>query len=181
MILTGSAIADAVALGAIEIDPFDPACLNPNSYNYRLGPRLRYLRSDVADPAREAELHEIDMGEDGHVLAPGRVYLGNTVERIGGHECVPSLIGRSSLGRLGVFLQVSADLGQLGAVHQWTLEIVATQPVRLTPGMVVGQVSFWRPHGRRLPYSGHYGTRSEPSPWAPATALETKNVTGGIA
>jgi dCTP deaminase len=67
-----------------------------------------------------------------------------------------------------VFLQISADLGQLGAVHQWTLEIVATQPTRIYAGMIVGQVSFWLPEGDFLPYSGHYGRISDPIPWNPA-------------
>ncbi|MFC6092374.1 dCTP deaminase [Saccharothrix lopnurensis] len=171
MILSGSAIQRAVAAGEICVDPFDPALTNPNSHNYRLGPRLRVMADDVADPTRSPALTEFTVSEvDGHVLEPGRVYLGTTAERIGSTHYVPSLIGRSSLGRLGVFLQVSADLGQLGAVHHWTLEIVVTQPVRVYAGMVVGQVSFWRPVGGRMPYEGHYGTRSDPAPWNPAVA-----------
>ncbi|MFE5142963.1 deoxycytidine deaminase [Streptomyces fagopyri] len=170
MILTGPAIREAVANKAITIDPFEPRLLNPNSYNYRLGDQLEELTSRPADPTVPARTRTIDLADDGFVLQPGTVYLGTTVETIGSKDFVTSLIGRSSLGRLGCFLQISADLGQLGAVHRWTLEITVVQPLRIYPGMRVGQVSFWRPSGYRSPYHGHYGTLSVPAPWSPDAA-----------
>ncbi|AWZ03554.1 MULTISPECIES: deoxycytidine deaminase [unclassified Streptomyces] len=173
MILTGPAVRDAVASGAITIDPFDPALLNPNSYNYRLGSTLKTLVGSPVDPRREAETESIEIGPGGYVLQPRTLYLGVTVERIGSAEFVTSLIGRSSIGRLGTYLQVSADLGQLGAIHQWTLEIVVVQPLRVYAGMRIGQVSFWRPRGRIVPYGGYYGSLSEPSPCSPHAAAGT--------
>ncbi|MFF3137687.1 dCTP deaminase [Streptomyces mirabilis] len=167
MILTGSAIPEAVTSGEITFDPFDADMINPNSVNYRLGPQLKVQTGRVADPRRPAELETIDLLDDGYVLQPGITYLGATIERIGSHRYVPSLIGRSSLGRLGCFLQVSADLGQLGSVHQWTLEIVVVQPLRVYPGMRAGQVSFWEPSGTAMPYLGTYGHLSVPSAWSP--------------
>ncbi|MEV0830195.1 dCTP deaminase [Nonomuraea rubra] len=160
MILTGQAIIAEQAAGRIVIEPFEPELVNPNSVNYRLGPTLRLHRSRVIDPLGDHPTHEIVIPETGIVLHPHRVYLGITLERIGSEHFVPSLIGRSSLGRLGVFLQVSADLGNLGAVHCWTLEIVVVQPIRLYPGMIVGQVSFWVPAGPIRPYDGHFGSFS---------------------
>jgi dCTP deaminase len=172
MILTGQRIEEAVTAGDITIDPFDPRQLNPNSYNYRLGPELRTLAAAVADPRDAASLRDVPCdGEGAWLLEPNKVYLGTTEERIGSSTYVPSLIGRSSLGRLGVFLQISADLGQLGAVHRWTLEIVATQPIRLYAGMKVGQVSFWRPTGRHMDYHGFYGGHSEPLGWDPGAVV----------
>ncbi|MFJ4800908.1 MULTISPECIES: dCTP deaminase [Streptomyces] len=170
MILTGPAIREAVANGTITIDPFEPELLNPNSYNYRLGDQLQELTSRPADPTVPARTRAIDLSDGGFVLQPGTVYLGTTVETIGSEDFVTSLIGRSSLGRLGCFLQISADLGQLGAVHRWTLEITVVQPLRIYPGMRVGQVSFWRPAGHRSPYRGHYGTLSVPAAWSPRAA-----------
>ncbi|WP_332757139.1 dCTP deaminase [Streptomyces sp. MT206] len=168
MILTKTAIREAVEAGDITIDPFDPELLNPNSYNYRLGHTLKALTSAPADPRREPETTTVVLPPEGYVLQPRVVYLGNTVERIGSNERVSSLIGRSSVGRLGCFLQISADLGQLGAEHCWTLEITVVQPLRVYPGMRIGQVSFWRPTGDRMPYQGHYGRISDPAPWAPS-------------
>lgn len=168
MILTGPQIAREVERGAIVIDPFDPAAVNPNSYNYRLGPTLRTLREESVDSRSQAETDEFELSADGFVLQPGRLYLGTTVETIGSSEFVPSLIGRSSLGRLGVYLQISADLGNLGAVHRWTLEIVACQQIRIYPGMTVGQVSFWTTHGDRELYTGYFGRFSQAVTPAPA-------------
>lgn len=161
MILTGPQITREVERGAIVIDPFDPAAVGPNSYDYRLGPTLHTLRESYVDSRTQTETDEFGLPDDGFVLQPGRLYLGTTVETIGSSEFVPSLIGRSSLGRLGVYLQVSADLGNLGAVHRWTLEIVACQPIRIYPGMVVGQVSFWATRGARSTYDGYFGRFSQ--------------------
>lgn len=173
MILTGPAVRDAVAAGAITIDPFDPALLNPNSYNYHLGSTLKTLVGKPVNPHRETETESIEIGPDGYVLQPHTLYLGATVERIGSAQYVTSLIGRSSLGRLGTYLQVSADLGQLGAIHCWTLEIVVVQPLRVYAGMRIGQVSFWCPKGPTMPYGGYYGTLSEPTPCSPRAAAGT--------
>ncbi len=67
-----------------------------------------------------------------------------------------SLIGRSSVGRLGLFVQISADLGNLGPAHQWTLELTCVQPVKVYPGMRIGQVSFWAATGQVRQYEGVY-------------------------
>lgn len=161
MILTGQGIAEAVNSGDIVITPFQSGALNPNSYSYHLGDTLRTVVDDVIDARAEHEYHEHRIGDEGFVLEPYTTYLGTTEETIGSSHFVPSLIGRSSMGRLGVFLQVSADLGNLGAVHRWTLEIVVCQPVRVYRGMVAGQVTFWQPEGDKTPYSGYFGSLSD--------------------
>ncbi|WUS98912.1 deoxycytidine deaminase [Streptomyces sp. NBC_00708] len=161
MILTGQGIAEAVHSGDIVITPFQAGALNPNSYSYHLGDTLRTIVDGIIDARTEHEYREHRIGDEGFVLRPHTTYLGTTEETIGSSRYVPSLIGRSSMGRLGVFLQVSADLGNLGAVHKWTLEIVVCQPVRIYRGMVAGQVTFWKPEGDRTPYSGYFGTRSD--------------------
>ncbi|MFG2115590.1 2'-deoxycytidine 5'-triphosphate deaminase domain-containing protein [Streptomyces sp. NPDC048718] len=161
MILTGPEIVRQRELRALTIEPFNPGQVNPVSYNYRLGPTLKTHRSAVLDTRADHELDEFEIGEDGVLLEPGRIYLGTTVEVIGSAQFVTSLIGRSSLGRLGVFMQFSADLGQLGACHRWTLEIEATQPTRLYAGMSAGQVTFSATVGAPLPYDGYFGRRSE--------------------
>ncbi|MFC4035777.1 deoxycytidine deaminase [Streptomyces polygonati] len=167
MILTGSAVRQAVERGDITIDPFDPGLLNPNSYNYRLGPTLKVAVGGPADPRQETELATIRIPVGGYELQPGTVYLGVTAEQIGSARYVATLIGRSSLGRLGCFLQISADLQQLGSLHQWTLEITVVQPLTVYPGMRVGQVSFWDTVGASMPYRGHYGSLSDPTACSP--------------
>jgi dCTP deaminase len=167
MILTGPEIVRQVERGRITIDPFDPELVNPNSYNYRLAPIVKTFEEPVLDASVEATARTFEIPEEGFVLQPRRLYLAKTNEVIGSDTYVPSLIGRSSLGRLGVFLQVSADLGNIGAIHCWTLEIVVVQPVRVYPYMRIGQVSFWRPSGRLRRYEGYFGRFLDPTESSP--------------
>jgi dCTP deaminase len=145
MILTGDEIASAVQGGSITLEPFSEELLNPNSYNYRLGEQLLVVDDDVIDLHSKSQTSEIIIPSEGYTLEPGRLYLGHTSETIGSDQYVPSLIGRSSLGRLGLFLQITADLGHLGTCHKWTLELTVVQPLTVYPGMRIGQVSFWKP------------------------------------
>lgn len=156
MILTGSLIADEVRRGDITIDPFDPAAVNPNSCNYRLGPHIKRYDDALASFV-SAEIPTV-----GVELEPHRTYLGHTFEVIGSSTYAMSLIGRSSMGRLGLFLQVSANLGHTTSCHRWTLEMVATRPIRIYPGMVIGQVSFWCNRGAVVPSPPHYSQFSDP-------------------
>lgn len=158
MILTGSKIREEVVGGSITITPFSEEQLNPNSYNYRLGPMLKVYEYFE----EKSVFKEMVLPETGYVLQPGRMYLGHTKEIIGSSRYAMSLIGRSSMGRYGLFLQVSANLGHTTSEHQWTLEIVATQPVRIYPGMIIGQISFWRNFGSVANYGGQYGHLNHP-------------------
>jgi dCTP deaminase len=161
VILTGNAIREAVKSGEIVIDPFTPGAVNPNSYNYRLGDTIFRIDSDSCGRPCRTKLEP----ENGRVLLEkGRLYLGHTQERIGSCKYVTSLIGRSSIGRLGIFVQVSANLGHVGAIHRWTLEIVPTLDVYAYPGQTFGQVSFWSCVGTAIPYAGWFGFHDEPMP-----------------
>lgn len=166
MILTGVEIAKQISDGEIIFDPFDVSSLNPNSCNYHLGSELRTPRSssNVLDPYKTGDFDWItrSIPPEGLVLEPGHLYLATTRERIGSESFIPSLIGRSSIGRLGLYLQVSADLGNLGSIHRWTLELVAVQPVRIYANMKIGQVSFWKPEGEVMMYGGYFGRFSFP-------------------
>jgi dCTP deaminase len=157
MILTGKEIKDQVSNNCIHIKPFLQENVNPNSYNYRLDNNLFEIISCPLDAKVPSQLQSINFDESGYVLNPNKIYLANTYEEIGSDYFVTSLIGRSSLGRLGLFLQITADLGNIGAKHKWTLEIKCVQPVRIYPKMVIGQVSFWQPNGERAQmYQGKY-------------------------
>lgn len=86
---------------------------------------------------------EAAIPEDGYILKPRQMYLGHTAETIGSRKYAMSLIGRSSVGRLGLFLQISANLGHTTSSHKWTLEMVSVKPLKIYPYMKIGQVSFW--------------------------------------
>lgn len=145
MILTGREIEREVASRGIVLDPYHEDQVNPNSYNYRLGGTIREF-AGVEDG--EATFKELLVPDSGIVLLPNTLYLAHTYETIGSDRFAMSLIGRSSIGRLGLFLQISANLGHTTSAHRWTLELHAAQPLRVYPKMVIGQVSFWRNLGR---------------------------------
>jgi dCTP deaminase len=162
MILTRSEIHAEVCNKNIVLEPYTPSQLNPNSYNYRLGSILREVRaeSSLGEVAPDGEPFAIEVS--GTLLQPGRVYLGHTVETIGSRKYVVSLMGRSSVGRLGLYLQLSADLGNLGDAHCWTLELTCVQPIVVYPNMLIGQITFWVPHGIVTEYEGPYTKHSVP-------------------
>ncbi|MFD6431495.1 deoxycytidine deaminase [Streptomyces venezuelae] len=159
MILTGPYIGREVENRRIVLDPFTPDQLNPNSYNYRLGRSLKVF--DHFD-GEQSQFLDVQIPEQGIVLEPGTLYLGHTLETIGSDHYAMSLIGRSSIGRLGLFLQVSANLGHTTSAHRWTLELYATRPIRVYPEMVIGQVSFWTNHGEIRDLGKTYAHFSSP-------------------
>lgn len=161
MILTGPAIVEAHKVGDVAITPFSAREVNPNSYNFRLSPHLIKLRPDGTGTIRRTD---VTIPEDGYILTPGALYLGATEEKIGSRRYATTLLGRSSIGRLGVFLNVTADLGHVGSCSNWTLEISVVQPVRLFSRMRIGQVAFWHSHGPTTLYDGQYAQDCRPEP-----------------
>lgn len=157
MILSGNAIEEEVRRGSIVIDPFMSGMVNPNSYNYRLG-------SDLIEVSA-GSYSRLDIMSGGFLLMPRRLYLGHTLEKIGSRKFTPSLMGRSSMARLGLFLVVDADHGQLAPAHQWTLELRTIRPLRIYPEMRIGQVSFWLTSDPPEDYPASRYTRSDsPTP-----------------
>ena len=132
------------------IDPFDATKLNPNSYNLCLHDELLVYEEIVLDVRRPNRYRRYIIPPDGLVLQPHQLYLGRTVERTETHNLVPMLEGRSSIGRLGLFVHVTAGFGDVGFCGYWTLELFAVHPIRIYPGLPICQ-SASRRCGRRLP------------------------------
>ena len=164
MILTGSEILKNVKSGHITIDPFTEDQLNPNSYNFKLGNRLLIYNDYILDAKKENEVREIEIPEEGLTLAPGTIYLGHTQEVIGSEHFVSIIRGRSSIGRLGLFINITADLIDLGSIGQLTLQLNAVQPVTVYAGMKIGQVTFWKVCGDISKYHGRYQNSKGPIP-----------------
>jgi dCTP deaminase len=163
MILTGSEIKNGVRRGAITIDPFNESQLGPNSYDFLLGRRCKIYKSLELDSARINETVEVPVTDQGLLLEPGRLYLFNTEEILGSSHYVPIIRGRSSIGRLGVFIDITADLIDIGSINQLTLQIHCVLPTRLYAGMRIGQITFWAVQGEVALYSGKYANRISPS------------------
>ncbi len=179
-----AALGHVGPLPRIEIEPFDPKLCGPNSYDVHLGPTLRtYVmlgRSDPdtlnrvckerpwpkqwLDPRADNLTDELVIPPGGLVLDPGTLYLGSTVERMKCEGVVPWIDGRSSIGRLGLSIHVTAGRGDDGWGGQWTLEITVVHPILVFAGLRIGQVTFLTLQGDRDPYKGKYTDQTGPTP-----------------
>lgn len=141
MILSGHQIRARLG-GDIVIDPFQEEHLNPNSYNLTLHNELMTYEEVVLDMRKPNRVRRIVIPPEGLVLGPSQLYLGRTVERTETHNLVPMIEGRSSIGRLGLFVHVTAGFGDVGFCGYWTLEMFAVQPVRIYPNVQICQIFY---------------------------------------
>ena len=151
MILSGKEIQRELGK-RIFIEPFDPSRLNPNSYNLTLHDELLVYDSPVLDMKKPNPAHTIRIPESGLRLEPGRLYLGRTREFTRTEGFVPMLEGRSSVGRLGLFIHVTAGFGDVGFAGYWTLEIFCVQPIRIYPDVQICQIYYHDIDGEYEPY-----------------------------
>jgi len=164
MILSDRTIKEQMRGGRIRIEPFDPDDIQPSSVDLHLGDKFQVFRNSrypYIDPSRHqdglTELVEAS-AEAPFVLHPGEFVLGATVERIVlPDDIVARLEGKSSLGRLGLLIHSTAGYVDPGWEGTLTLELsnVANLPIVLTPGMPIGQISFFR---MTTPVERPYGT-----------------------
>ncbi len=141
MILSGREIARHMGK-EIVIEPYDPKRLNPNSYNLSLHPDLLVYENKQLDMKIANPVQKLTIPEEGLVLEPDRLYLGRTNEFTKTDRFVPMLEGRSSVGRLGLFIHVTAGFGDVGFAGYWTLEIFCVQPIRVYPHVEICQIYY---------------------------------------
>lgn len=156
MILSGKEIKNKLGK-EIVIEPFSENQLNPNSYNLRLHHELLVYDEEVLDMKKENKFKKLVIPEDGLVLEPGKLYLGRTIEYTATDKYVPMLEGRSSIGRLGLFIHITAGFGDVGFSGFWTLEIFCVQPIRIYSGVEICQIYYHSVEGEYEKYtSGKY-------------------------
>jgi dCTP deaminase len=177
-ILTGSKIKSEVEAGNIRITPYSEDQLNPASYDLTLGDELRVYKdwvgynehasppragqdmfpcAKVCDVKQELETVSFQIPPTGWVLRPGIGYLLHTVEQVWTRNYVPIVDGKSSIGRLFVLIHFTAGFGDPNFDGQYTLEVSALHPVRIYPGMRIGQIRFHTVEGELdRPYEGNY-------------------------
>ncbi|OIV36596.1 dCTP deaminase [Mangrovactinospora gilvigrisea] len=172
MILSDGTIRKMLAEGRLVIDPLNDEQIQPASVDVRLGAQFLVFRNhatsviDPYDRPRDLmEMVQVDGEGQAFVLHPGEFVLGTTLEEIGlPDDMVARVEGKSSLGRLGLLIHATAGFVDPGWPRgQITLELsnVATLPIKLWPGMRIGQLSFQmldQPAER--PY-GHPGLNSK--------------------
>ena len=160
MILSGKEILKHMGKEII-ITPFDEKRINPNSYNLSLADELLVYDKEALDMKKPNPTKRIVIPEEGLLLEPNRLYLGRTNEFTKTDRYVPMLEGRSSTGRLGLFIHVTAGFGDIGFAGYWTLEIFCVQPVRIYPNVEICQIYYHDIDGEYDLYSsGKYQNNS---------------------
>ncbi|MGW3400297.1 dCTP deaminase [Streptomyces zhihengii] len=175
MLLSDTDIRSAIADDRIRIAPYEPEMVQPASLDVRLDRAFRVFdshRYDCIDPAVEqaglTRLVEVPEGE-AFVLHPGEFVLGSTFESVGlDPDVAARLEGKSSLGRLGLITHSTAGFIDPGFQGHVTLELsnLASLPIKLWPGMKVGQLCFFAcsspaaaPYGQGAVGSRYQGQR----------------------
>ncbi len=178
MILTGKEILKQVELGEIHIRPLITKHVGPNSIDVTLHSKLLVYKlgdSGILDMRANNPTEEVIIEEDGLVLQPNCLYLGCTNETATSKKFIPMFEGRSSIGRLGINTHITAGFGDVGWGYiedadgllqchfpTWTLEIAVVHPIRIYPGVRIGQVYFMIAHGELSFYKGKYSLQREP-------------------
>jgi dCTP deaminase len=179
VLLSDHEIQAEIAAGQIALDPYTAAMVQPASIDIRLDRRFRifenhrYPNIDPAEDQPELTREVEPAGTDPFILHPGEFVLAATYERITlGAAVAARLEGKSSLGRLGLLTHSTAGFVDPGFSGHVTLELsnVATLPIKLWPGMKIGQFCFFRlsspaqrPYGSGATGSRYQGQRG-PTP-----------------
>lgn len=170
MLLSDRDIAKELEAGRVKVEPFDQAMIQPSSVDVRLDRFFRVFENhkySVIDPSIEqGELtREVAVNHDEFfILHPGEFVLASTYEVISLPDDIAGrLEGKSSLGRLGLLTHSTAGFIDPGFSGHITLELsnVANLPVKLFPGMKIGQLCLIKLSSRaEHPYgSALYGSR----------------------
>ncbi len=152
MILSGKQIERELNQN-IFIEPFNASQLNPNSYNLRLHDELMVYDSPVLDMKKANTASPLTIPKEGLLLETNKLYLGRTVEFTRTENFVPMLEGRSSVGRLGLFVHITAGFGDVGFSGYWTLEMFCVQPIRIYAGAEICQIFYHSIEGDFEKYS----------------------------
>jgi dCTP deaminase len=169
-VLTKSAIEDCLLDGRVTVTP-PPQKIGPNSVDLTLHPRLEVYQGIydedlgyyILDMRNPSPTRSFEIPEKGSVLRPGELYIGSTAEETYTPHHVPLVSGRSSIGRLGIHVHVTAGLGDVGFRGQWTLEIHVVKPVRVYAGVRIGQLWLFETSGDRSQYAGRYQNQVGPT------------------
>ena len=170
MLLSDRDLVSEIKSENLALEPFEPELLQPSSIDVRLDRYFRVFNNHLythIDPAAQQDdltaKVEVDDGE-AFVLHPGEFVLASTLEVITlGDQLAGRLEGKSSLGRLGLLTHSTAGFIDPGFSGHVTLELsnVANLPIKLWPGMKIGQLCIFRLSSpAEHPYgSAVYGSR----------------------
>jgi dCTP deaminase len=170
MLLSDGDIRRQIEDGRIGLDPLDLNLLQPSSIDVRLDRFFRLFdnhKYPYIDPREQQDelTRFVEVASDeAFILHPGEFVLGSTYEYVKlPNDIAARLEGKSSLGRLGLLTHSTAGFVDPGFEGHVTLELsnVATLPIKLWPGMKIGQLCFFQLSSEsENPYgSDKYGSR----------------------
>ncbi len=162
MILTGNQIIKEVKLGRIKISDFDPQRVTTNSYDILLGKKLLMYSKSILDPKKNNPYKIIKIPETGFEMKSGDFLLGSSEEVVGSDYYVPIMHAKSGIARQGLFVHCSTGLIDIGSHGNITFQLFSTLPIILYPGMLLAQVTFWKPRGKIKLYEGKYQSSKGP-------------------
>jgi dCTP deaminase len=179
MLLSDRDIKSEIDKGRVVLEPYDLNMIQPSSVDVRLDRLFRtfenhkYAHIDPAENQPELTREVAVEGQDPFILHPGEFVLGSTFEVITLPDDIAGrLEGKSSLGRLGLLTHSTAGFIDPGFSGHVTLELsnVATLPIKLWPGMKIGQLCLFRlespaehPYGSAV-YGSRYQGQRGPTP-----------------
>lgn len=164
MILTDKTIKAALASGALRISPLDEEQIGPASVDLRLGETFLTPkpRAGIFTLSDEIAYERVEGAE--FIIPTHGFVLATTRERIALPNDLTAFVeGRSSIGRLGLFIQNAGwvDPGFEGAI---TLELYNANaaPMKIEAGRRICQLVIARADGAvERPYQGKYQGQSE--------------------
>lgn len=160
--LSGEEILKEVENGNIVIEPFDKKNLNPNSYNITLADELLVHTEDVLDCKKDNPTKKIKIPKEGYTLVPNTLYLARTNEYTENENFACQISGRSSVGRIGLTVHLSAGCGDAGFKGNWTLCITCVTPTKVYPNMEIGQLYYFPLIGEKnIKYKGRYNNKNK--------------------
>lgn len=154
-ILTGNEIKKRLGVD-IHIDDFLEENVNPNSYNLTLHGEIAVYDELVLDPKKENLMVKFEIPEEGYILKPGTLYLARVKEYTKTYNLVPIILGRSSIGRVGLMVHQVTGFGDNGFEGYFTLQLTVTHPLRIYPGMKICQIIYHTIEGEGTLYNGRY-------------------------
>jgi dCTP deaminase len=113
------------------------------------------------DMKKKHQTSLLTIPSEGLLLEPNKLYLGRTVEYTKTLDFIPMLEGRSSIGRLGMFIDVTAGFGDVGFEGFWTLEIFVIQPLRIYPDVEICQIYYHAIEGEYEEYKSEKYQKNE--------------------
>ena len=162
--LSSQALKDEIKRKSINVDGKNDNIQN-NFIEVTLGDSIKVYDAPFLNVTEDTPTREIIIPQEGLMLKPNELYLGRTLEYTKTKKYVPMIEGRSSIGRLGIFIHITAGFGDVGFAGYWTLEIFCIKPIIIYPNVEIAQLYYHTIDGEYEEYtSSKYQNNTDVQP-----------------